>query len=95
MKSVLGDFGRDPCGWRAVLVPARQPGADRSIFVLAVSGKHIRLVQQDEDMRVFFNPDPNGQDEWAIRGSFSTTILSPQGLFERALPLSGHGTRHL
>ena len=76
MKSVLRDLGRDPRGWRTVLVPARQPGADRSIFVLAVSGKHIWLVQQDEDMRVFFNPDPNGQDEWAIRGSFSTAILS-------------------
>ena len=95
MKPVLRDLGRDPRGWRTVLVPARQPGADRSIFVLAVSGKHIWLVQQDEDMRVFFNPDPNGQDEWAIRGSFSTAILSPQGLLDRALPLSGHGIRHL
>ena len=63
-----------------VLVPARQPGADRSIFMLTVYGKHIQLVQQEEDMTVFFNPDPNGQDERAIRGSFSTAILSPQGL---------------
>ena len=80
MKPVLCDLGRDPRGWRTVLVPARQPGADRSIFVLTVSGKHIRLVQQDEDMRVFFNPDPNGQDEWVIQGSLSTAIVSPQGL---------------
>ena len=80
MKSVLGDFGRGPRGWRTVLVPARQPGADRSIFVLTVSGKRIQLFQQEEDMTVFFNPDPNGQNEWAIRGSFRTAILSPQGL---------------
>ena len=80
MNPVLRDLGRDDRGWRTVLVPARQPGADRSIFVLTVYGKHIRLAQQEEDMRVFFNPDPNGQDEWVIRGSFSTAILSPQGL---------------
>ena len=80
MNPVLRDLGRDDRGWRTVLVPARQPGADRSIFMLTVYGKHIQLVQQEEDMWVFFNPDPNGQDEWAIRGSFSTAIVSPQGL---------------
>ena len=80
MNPVLRDLGRDDRGWRTVLVPARQPGADRSIFMLTVYGKRIRLVQHEEDMRVFVNPDPNGQDEWAIRGSFSTAILSPQGL---------------
>ena len=64
--------------------------------MLTVYGKHVQLAQQDEgDMTVFFNPDPNGQDEWAIRGSFSTAILSPQGLFDGALPLSGHGIRRL
>ena len=83
MNPVLRDLGRDDRGWRTVLVPARQPGADRSIFVLTVYGKHVQLAQQEEDMTVFFNPDPNGQDEWTIRGSFST------------LPLSGHGVRHM
>ena len=80
MNPVLRDLGRDDRGWRTVLVPARQPGADRSIFMLTVYGKHIQLVQQEEDMTVFFNPDPNGQDEWTIRGSLSTAILPPQGL---------------
>ena len=81
MKSVLRDLGRDPRGWRTVLVPARQPGADRSIFVLTVYGKRIQLAQQEEgDMTVFFNPDPNGQDEWVIRGSLSTATLPPQSL---------------
>ena len=80
MNPVLRDLGRDDRGWRTVLVPARQPGADRSIFVLTVYGKHIQLAQQEEgDMTVFFNPDPNGQDEWVIRGSLSTAIVSPQG----------------
>ena len=81
MNSVLGDFGRDPRGWQTVLVPARQPGADRSIFILTVYGKHIQLAQQEEgDMTVFFKPDPNGQDEWVIRGSLSTAIVSQQSL---------------
>ena len=80
MNPVLRDLGRDDRGWRTVLVPARQPGADRSIFMLTVYGKHIQIVQQEADMTVFFNPDPNGQDEWVIRGSLSTAIVSPQGL---------------
>ena len=81
MNPVLRELGRDDRGWRTVLVPARQPGADRSIFVLTVYGKHIQLAQQEEgDMTVFFNPDPNGQDEWVIRGSLSTATVSPQGL---------------
>ena len=81
MNPVLRDLGGDDRGWRTVLVPARQPGADRSIFVLTVYGKHVQLAQQDEgDMTVFFNPDPNGQDEWTIRGRFSTAILPPKGL---------------
>ena len=92
MNPVLRDLGRDDRGWRTVLVPARQPGADRSIFVLTVYGKHIQLAQQEEgDMTVFFNPDPNGQDEWVIRGSLSSLHKA----FDRALPLSGHGVRHL
>ena len=62
MNPVLRDLGRDDRGWRTVLVPARQPGADRSIFVLTVSGTDIQLAQQEEgDMTVFFNPDPNGR----------------------------------
>ena len=81
MNPVLRELGRDDGGWRTVLVPARQPGADRSIFVLTVYGKNVQLAQQEEgDMTVFFNPDPNGQDEWVIRGSLSTAIVSPQGL---------------
>ena len=48
--------------------------------MLTVYGKHIQLVPQEEDMTVFFNPDPNGLDEWVIRGSLSTAILPPQGL---------------
>ena len=48
MNPVLRDLGRDERGWRPVLVPARQPGADRSIFVLTVYGKHIQLAQQEE-----------------------------------------------
>ena len=92
MNPVLRGLGRDDRGWRTVLVPARQPGADRSIFVLTVYGKHIQLAQQEEgDMTVFFNPVPNGQDEWVIRGSLSSLHKA----FDRGLPLSGHGVRHL
>ena len=95
MNPVLRDLGRDDRGWRTVLVPARQPGADRSIFVLTVYGKNVQLAQQEEgDMTVFFNPDPNGRTS----GRYEAALARPSCLhkaFDRALPLSGHGVRHL
>ena len=37
-------------------------------FTIRLQHKTVELVQQEEEMRVYVNPDPQGPDEWEVGG---------------------------
>jgi len=54
-----------PCWWR-VWVAAHKPGTTRNSIPVYAPGKVVDIVQQDMEMMVYINTDPQGMDQWEM-----------------------------
>ncbi len=57
-------LGADARGWKIIQVEGHRPGEPERIFKMKVGDKNLEIVQQEETMNVYVNPDPEGPDDW-------------------------------